>query len=145
MKQFEIAVTGMGIISCLGNTLDIVSSSLQAGTSGIHVDEERKELGFKSPLTGMIKDFDATTYLKKKARKTMDDVVLHSYVAALNAILDAGLTPDDFNNYESGIIFGNDSCSSPNVISADILRAEKETYKMGSGYIFQNMTTIKFS
>lgn len=139
-KENEVVVTGMGIVSCLGNELQAVENSLRSGKSGIVVDEERKALGFRSPLTGKV-SFDVKQFLDRKRRKTMDEVTVQAYAAAEAALAQAGLTSDDFSNYRSGIIIGNDSCSRPNVDAADLLRKYKETYQLGSGYIFQVMNS----
>jgi 3-oxoacyl-[acyl-carrier-protein] synthase-1 len=141
MQTYDVAITGMGAVSCLGIGTTEVEKSLRAGNSGITIDEERRSLGFRSPLTGQIKNFNNKNYLDRKRRKTMDDLTVQAYAASDEAIACAGLKADDFCNFQSGIIFGNDSCSRPNVEAADALRKYGETYQLGSGYIFRNMTS----
>ena len=67
----KVVITGVGIISVLGNTVDAVSSSLYNGQSGIIVDDQRVELGFNCPLTGVIKDFDPKARLTRKQKKNI--------------------------------------------------------------------------
>lgn len=138
MKK-RVVITGMGIISCLGNDLDTVSKSLQDGKPGYEVDEERIQLGFRCPLTGVIKDFEPKNYLDRKRRKTMALSTIWAYAAAEQAVKDSGLSEDKIASPETGIIFGHDSVAQPTVEMADELRKYNETKMIGSGYIFQIM------
>lgn len=135
----RVVVTGMGIISCLGNNLDDVSRSLQQGIPGYEIDEERIQLGFRSPLTGKIKNFETKEYLNRKRRKTMSESTIWAYAASQQAIDDAGISSELLKRDETGIIFGHDSCAKPVVEMTDLLREEKKTMSLGSGYIFQIM------
>jgi 3-oxoacyl-[acyl-carrier-protein] synthase-1 len=137
----RVAITGMGIISCLGNDLDAVSKSLQNGTPGYEIDPERTKLGFRSPITGTIKNFDPKNYLDRKKRKTMSLSTIWAYAATEQAIKDSGLTPELVETPETGVIFGHDSVSQPNIEMAQELMAmeTKDTKSLGSGYIFQVM------
>lgn len=143
MKDLKkrVVVTGMGIISCLGNDINSVSKSLQKGIAGYDIDPERKELGFRCPITGIIKDFDPKDHLDRKRRKTMSLSTIWAYVSAEQAIKDAGLTKEMIANPETGIIFGNDSVAQPTIEMADELRQTKETKMLGSGFIFQIMNS----
>jgi 3-oxoacyl-[acyl-carrier-protein] synthase I len=137
----RVVVTGMGIISCLGNDLDSVSKSLQNGTPGYEIDPERKKLGFRSPITGVIKNFDPKNYLDRKKRKTMSLSTIWAYAATEQAIKDSGLTTELIETPETGVIFGHDSVSQPNIEMAMELNGmeTKDTKSLGSGYIFQVM------
>ena len=84
--MFRTAITGIGIISCLGNDIETVAEALYKGKSGIIADEERIRLGFRSPLTGAVKNFDPEKYLSKKHRKTMPDFAVHAFAAAMDAL-----------------------------------------------------------
>jgi 3-oxoacyl-[acyl-carrier-protein] synthase I len=135
----RVVVTGMGIISCLGNDLDSVSKSLQNGYAGYEVDPARVELGFRCPITGVIKDFDPKNYLDRKKRKTMSLSTVWAYAAAEQAIKDSSLKDEEISSSETGVIFGHDSVAQPTVEMAEELKASKETRTLGSGYIFQIM------
>jgi len=103
---YRVAITGIGIVSCLGNDLQTVSASLRAGRSGIVIDEERIALGFRSPLTGRINDFD-TALLSRKQRKSMPDFAVWSYATARDALAMAGLSAADIENEQTGLIYGS--------------------------------------
>lgn len=138
----KVAITGMGIISCLGLTLDEVSRSLREGRSGIVVDPERIEAGFRSPLTGRICGFDPRNWgLKLKHLKTMGEPAQYGFAAAKDAIEDAGLTEAHLQNDRCGIIFGNDSVAKATVEGHEAWRKGGATRFIGSGYIFQGMNS----
>lgn len=137
-----VAITGLGIVSCLGFTLDEVSRGLQDGRSGIVVDPVRLELGFRSALTGTVPDFDAKRWgVNRKQAKTMSEPALYAFAAATDAVRDAGLEGSDLESERCGIIFGNDSTVRSSVESIDALRDTGDTRFLGSGYIFQSMNS----
>jgi 3-oxoacyl-[acyl-carrier-protein] synthase-1 len=135
----RVVVTGMGIISCLGNDLNSVSKSLKEGYAGYEIDPERIALGFRCPITGVIKNFDPKDYLDRKKRKTMALQTVWAYAATEQAIKDSNLKEEDIASSETGIIFGHDSVAQPTVEMAEELMKTKETKMLGSGYIFQIM------
>ena len=137
----RVVVTGMGIISCLGNDVNSVEQTLREGKPGDELDPVRVEMGFRSPLTGVIKGFDPKAYLDRKRRKTMSLSTVWAYAAAQQAVDDSRLTPEQLHSTETGVIFGHDSVSEPNVLMADELRAAGNTKSLGSGYIFQVMNS----
>lgn len=137
----RVAITGFGIVSCLGRTPVEVGSALREGCSGIVVDEERVRLGFRSPLTAAIRDFDPAAELSKKARKSMPDFAVQAYAAANDAVAMAGLTPELLENDQTGLIFGVDSSCLAAIEQVDALRQTHETVSLGSGLIFRSMTS----
>jgi 3-oxoacyl-[acyl-carrier-protein] synthase-1 len=122
--MYKVAITGIGIVSCLGSTPEIVGEALRNGRSGIIVDEERQRLGFRSPLTGAIRDFDAKLALGKKQRKTMPDFAVQAYAAATAALAMAGLGEDAICNDQT-----------------ELLRERGETKLIGSGQVFRAMNS----
>ncbi len=135
-------ITGMGIYSCLGMGLDEVTRSLKEGRSGIVFSKERKELGFRSALTAALPPLDpAATGLKRKALKTMDEPALYAYMAAKEAIADAGLKPEDLASLRSGVVFGNDSTVKASARAVETLKEYKDTKYIGSGNIVQAMNS----
>ena len=136
----RVAITGIGIVSCLGNDPQTVGAALRAGASGIVVDEQRTELGFRSPLTGQIKNFDSSI-LSRKQRKSMPEFAVWAYSSAHDALAMAGLSPDDIENEQTGLIYGCDSSCIAAVEQVDALRAKGETKAIGSGQIFRSMTS----
>lgn len=137
----RVAITGIGIISCLGNNIETVGEALRKGKSGIIEDEKRKEMGFRSPLTGIIKDFSPRSYLSRKQRKSMPDFAIQSYAAVMEALEISGLDEKDIQNQETGLIFGCDSSCIAAVEQVDLLRKYKETKSIGSGLVFRSMTS----
>ena len=137
----RVAITGTGIISCLGNNIEIVGESLRRGVSGIILDETRREMGFRSPLTGVINDFSPDSYLSRKQRKTMPDFAIQAYAAVMDALKTAGLDEGDIQNPETGIIFGCDSSCIAAIEQVNLLREFGETKSIGSGLVFRSMTS----
>jgi 3-oxoacyl-[acyl-carrier-protein] synthase I len=137
----RVAITGMGIISCLGVDIETVGASLRAGKSGIVVDEKRKELGFRSPLTGAVRDFKPHGTLSRKQLKTMPDFAVQAYTAAMDALAMSGLSLEDIRNGETGLIFGCDSSCIAAIEQARMVLEHGDTMGIGSGLIFRSMTS----
>lgn len=140
-SMHRVAITGVGIISCLGNDVETVADSLRHGKSGVVVDENRIDLGFRSPLTGRIRDFDGRKILSRKQRKTMPDFAVQSYAAVLQALSMSGLESGLIENPETGLIFGCDSSCIAAIEQVDSLRETKDTQSIGSGLVFRSMTS----
>ncbi len=137
----RVAITGIGIISSLGNSIETVGSSLREGRSGIVIDDNRIKMGFRSPLTGMIKGFSSDAYLSRKQRKTMTDFAIQAYAASMDAIKMSGLDEKEIENPETGIIFGCDSSCIAAVEQTALLKETGETKSLGSGLVFRSMTS----
>ena len=137
----KVAITGVGGITCLGNGADAIAESLRKGRSGIVRDEEREKLGFRSSLTGVIRDFDAQALLPKKSRKTMTDFGVWTYVACLEALGMARLDRSELRSPRCGLIFGCDSSCLAAVEQTDVLRNQGDTGRIGSGLIFRAMNS----
>jgi 3-oxoacyl-[acyl-carrier-protein] synthase-1 len=140
-NMYRVAITGVGIVSCLGSDVESVAEALRLGQSGIVLDENRRQLGFRSSLTGMVKGFDAASVLSRKQRKTMPDFAIQSYTAAKDAIGMAGLAPEQVKNDETGLIFGCDSSCIAAIEQVDLLKEKGETRLIGSGLVFRSMTS----
>ena len=118
----RVAVTGMGIVSCLGNDLDTVADSLRNLKSGIAVNEEQAEHNFRSQISGKI-DINTAEHIDRKVLRFMGDAAAYAYIAMDRAIQDSGLNEEQVSNEKSGIIMGSGgtSCASQ-VECADIIR-----------------------
>ncbi|WP_368854166.1 beta-ketoacyl synthase [Desulfovibrio sp. JC022] len=136
-----MAITGIGAISVLGSDLETIADALRNGRSGIEVDEERIKLGFESPLTGVIKDFNPKKWLGRKQRKTMPDFAVQAYAAAKQALAQSGLAEENLHNDESGLIFGCDSSCIAALEQVELLKERGETALIGSGAVFRSMTS----
>ena len=137
----RVAITGIGVVSCLGCDPGTVGAALRAGRSGVEVDERRRALGFRSPLTGVVQGFDASRHLTKKQRKSMPEFAQQAYAAVRDALDRSGLERKDIENPETGIIFGCDSSCAANVEQVKRLERLGDTAAIGSGLTFQCITS----
>ncbi len=137
----RVVITGMGIYSCIGTSLEEVKESLYHGKSGIVLDENRKEFGFRSGLTGVVPKPDLKNLLNRRQRISMGEESEYAYIATLDALKQANVNQDFLDNNEVGILYGNDSVSKAVVESIDIAREKKDTTLMGSGAIFKSMNS----
>ncbi|MDR2921587.1 MAG: beta-ketoacyl-[acyl-carrier-protein] synthase family protein [Tannerella sp.] len=137
----RVVITGLGIYSCLGKTLDEVRDSLYSGKSGIIFDPARKEMGFRSALTAAIEVPNLKGILSRNQRVYMPEQALYAYVATCEALANAKLDSDYIEQHEVGILYGNDSSADAVVKSVDTMRDKKDTTLVGSGAIFQSMNS----
>jgi len=137
----RVVITGMGIYSVIGKNLAEVRESLYHGKSGIVYDPVRKEMGFRSALTGRLDRPQLKGILDRRMRVGLPVQGEYAYISTLQALQQAGLDQPFLDKHEVGIIFGNDSSAVPVVESVDILRQKKDTMMIGSGYIFQSMNS----
>lgn len=137
----RVVITGMGIYSCIGTSLEEVRESLYQGKSGIVLDQERKEFGFRSGLTGVVPKPDLKNLLNRRQRVSMGEESEYAYLATLDALKQANLDEEFMDSHEVGILYGNDSVSQAVVESIDIAREKKDTTLMGSGAIFKSMNS----
>lgn len=137
----RVVITGMGIYSCIGTSLEEVKESLYQGKSGIVLVDERKEFGFRSGLTGVVPKPDLKNLLSRRQRVSMGEESEYAYIATLDALKQANIDQDFLDQNEVGILYGNDSVSQAVVESIDIAREKKDTTLMGSGAIFKSMNS----
>ncbi len=140
MKR-RVVITGMGIYSCLGKTLEEVRDSLYNGKSGIVFEPVRKEMGFVSALTGFVEKPNLKGILSRNQRVYMPEQALFAYCATADALKAANIAQDYLDSHEVGLIYGNDSSAEPIVESVDIMRQKKDTSMIGSGGIFKSMNS----
>jgi len=137
----RVVVTGMGIYSCIGKNIDDVAKSLYEGRSGIGVEVERTEYGYRSPLTGIVERPQLKGVLDRRLRIGLAEEGEYAYMATLEAFKGAKIDADYLENNEIGIFYGNDS-SAKAVIEANNIAMEKhDTSLIGSGAIFQSMNS----
>ncbi|MGH8278684.1 MAG: beta-ketoacyl synthase N-terminal-like domain-containing protein, partial [Gammaproteobacteria bacterium] len=124
MPGRHVVVTGMGIVSCLGNDLTTVSGALRDGRSGIRFMPEYKELGLRSQVAGApTLDLEAT--IDRKQLRFMGDAAAYACVAMRDAIADAKLSAEEISNARTGLIAGSGGGSAANQIAvADLLRSK---------------------
>ncbi len=136
----RVVVTGMGIVSCIGNDLDTVASHLRSGTSGITRDESHAEKGLRSQVSGR-PQVDLETLIDRKLLRFMGDAAAFAYLALKDAIAQSGLDDTQVSNPRTGLIMGSGGGSPENLIgSADVLR-EKGVRRVGPYQVTRTMNS----
>ncbi len=135
----RVVITGVGIYSCIGENLTEVLDSLKNGKSGIIYDAIRNDFGYRSSLTGFVKDPDLKPFLSRRERMGMHQPAMFAYMSTKEALENSNLDIDFLDKNETGIIFGNDSTAGAVIETIDKVREKKDTTLIGSGDIFQNM------
>jgi 3-oxoacyl-[acyl-carrier-protein] synthase-1 len=136
----RVVITGMGIVSCLGNTAEAVTRALRHGKSGISYNEKFSEMGLRSTVCGSV-DIDLAEHIDRKTRRFMGDAAAYAYVAMQNAIDDAGLDGEQVSNPRTGLIAGSGGASSTNVVwGADTLR-ERGVRRLGPYLVPRTMSS----
>lgn len=137
----RVVITGIGIWSCIGTNTEAVLASLRAGRSGIGIDEARKEMGFQSPLTGIVERPQLKGLLDRRMRVGLPEEGEYAYMASREAFAMAGIAEDYLTANECGCIFGNDSTAGATVAAAKLMDEKRDTTLLGSGWIFQAMNS----
>ena len=121
----EVVVTGIGIVSSIGNNIPEVTDSLQNLRSGITKNEANLELGLRSHVSGSIQNLELKELIDRKLYRFMGDAAAYAYLSTEEAIKDADLKDSDLSNHRTGLIMGSGGASSEDQIdSADILRSK---------------------
>ena len=121
----EVVVTGIGIVSSIGNNILEVTDSLQNLRSGISKNEANLELGLRSHVSGSIQNLELKELIDRKLYRFMGDAAAYAYLSTEEAIKDADLKDSDLSNHRTGLIMGSGGASSEDQIdSADILRSK---------------------
>lgn len=141
MIMRRVVITGMGIYSCLGKNKEEVLQSLKEGRSGIGIDSKRIEYGYRSPLTGIVEKPQLKGLLDRKLRMYLAEEGEYAYMSTKEAIADAGIDEQYFENNEVGILFGNDSSAEAVIHSHEVAKEKKDTTLIGSSAIFQSMNS----
>ena len=128
----KVVITGMGIWSCLGTTLDEVRQSLYSGKSGIIFSQERKDTGFRSPFCADVPTPNLKPFVNRNFRQFMPEEAQYAYMATKDALADAKLDLDYIDKHEVGIIYGNDSVAEATMRSLDKFRQFGSTVACGS-------------
>ncbi len=136
----RVVITGLGIVSSIGNNAEEVLASLKVGRSGISRSESFEEVGLRSQVWGK-PDIDLKAHIDRKAMRFMGDASAYAYIAMDQAIEDAKLTPEQVSNIRTGIVAGSGGASSANVVaSADTLR-EKGVKRVGPYAVPKTMSS----
>ncbi len=134
----RVVVTGMGIVSCLGNDIETVVDTLKNGRSGIRFIEKYQEMGMRSHVAGAI-NIDLSQYIDRKTLRFMGPAAAYAYISMQQAIADAGLNDSLLSNVNTGLIAGSGGASSASQVeAADILR-NKGIRRVGPYRVTQTM------
>ncbi|MCI4567106.1 beta-ketoacyl-ACP synthase I [Lysobacter sp. CFH 32150] len=136
----RVVVTGMGIVSCLGNDLDSVSASLRAGRAGITHRPDYAELGLRSQVAG-VPDIDLEAQIDRKLKRFMGDAAAYSYVAMHDAIAMAGLDAETVSHPRTGLIAGSGGGSPQWQIETGDLLRNKGVRKVGPYMVPRTMSS----
>ncbi len=127
----RVVVTGMGVVSCLGNDTEAVTQALRDGKSGIEFVESYRDMGLRSQVAGTI-DIDQAALIDRKTLRFMGEAAAYAYISMDQAIKQSGLQPDQVSDPRTGLIIGSGGASSVNVVrGADLLR-EKHIKRLGA-------------
>ena len=138
----RVVITGMGIWSCLGTDLETVKQSLYEGKSGIGLQSERLEYGYRSALTGIVEEPVITKkMLDRHTRAGMPEEARYAYMSSLQAFEQANITDEYLRENEIGCIFGNDSSAKPVIEASKIMDEKHDSAMLGYGLIFQSMNS----
>jgi 3-oxoacyl-[acyl-carrier-protein] synthase-1 len=133
-------ITGIGVVSCLGNSKESVLDSLKNGRSGIRANESFKEMGLRSQVSGGV-DIDTAALIDRKVLRFMGDAAAYAYISMQQAIDDSGLAEADVSNPRTGLIASSGGASSANIVlSADTLR-EKGVRRVGPYMVPRTMSS----
>jgi 3-oxoacyl-[acyl-carrier-protein] synthase-1 len=136
----RVVVTGLGIVSSIGNNRDEVVDSLKQGRSGITFASVYEEMGFRSHVHGAI-NIDLDSLIDRKIKRFMGDGAAFNYIAMQQAIDDSGLSETEISNFRTGLVMGSGGPSTSNLVeAADILRT-KGVKKVGPYMVPRTMSS----
>ncbi|CAA0091761.1 3-oxoacyl-[acyl-carrier-protein] synthase 1 [BD1-7 clade bacterium] len=137
----RVVVTGMGIVSSIGNSQKDVLESLKTGKSGIQFQPEYEELAMRSRVAGMIKDLDCAAIIPRKLYRFMGDAAAYCYVAMEEAIEQSGLEAEQISHLRTGLIMGSGGASSDVIVEGAELLKTKGIRKVGPYRVTSTMTS----
>ncbi|MBO42335.1 MAG: beta-ketoacyl-[acyl-carrier-protein] synthase I [Rhodospirillaceae bacterium] len=136
----RVAVTGLGIVSSIGNNKGEVLNSLKEGKSGIEFCEEYKERGLRSHVHGSV-NINIDDHVDRKIRRFMGDGAAYNYIAMVEAIADAGLSETDVSNETTGMIMGSGGPSTKNLLLAWDTARERNPKRIGPYMVPRTMSS----
>ncbi len=134
----RVVITGMGIVSSLGNNCKEVLASLKEGRSGIERNPEQVEHGFRSHVAGTLK-IDPAEHIDRKLLRFMGSAAAYNYLAMKEAIEQAGLTEEQVSNPRAGLITGSGGSSCENIVATADIAREKGVKRVGPYMVTRTM------
>ncbi len=136
----RVVITGIGIVSCLGNDKQAVTESLREGRSGIKFQQAYKDAGMRSHVAGSV-DIDIDAHIDRKVKRFMGDAAAYAYISMQQAIEDAGLPENMVSSPRTGLIVGSGGGSPSNqILATDTLR-EKGIRRVGPYMVPRTMSS----
>lgn len=135
-----MVVTGLGIVSSIGNNRQEVVDALRAGRSGIVHSDEYEELKFRSHVHGAL-DIEIASRIDRKLLRFMGDAAAYSYIAMEEAVRDSGLEAEQVSNPRTGLIVGTGGGSPANIVQAADLLREKGVKRVGPYMVTRTMSS----
>ena len=135
----RVVITGVGIVSSLGNNKEDVTDSLRNGRSGIVAAPEYKENGLRSQVHGAVKDLNFADHIDRKQLRFMGDAAAYSFIAMQQAVEDSGLTEEQMSNPRTGLIAGSGGGSNSNSTEAVAIAKEKGVRRVGPYMVTRTM------
>jgi 3-oxoacyl-[acyl-carrier-protein] synthase-1 len=126
----RVVVTGIGIVSSIGNNQQEVLQSLRDGKSGISFSQEYSDLGFRSHLYGAL-DVNLDEAVDRKLRRFMGDGAAYNYLAMKEAVIDSNLPEEEISNVKTGLVMGSGGASTQNIVLASKILEERGARKVG--------------
>ncbi len=140
MAERRVVVTGLGIVSSIGNNKKEVEASLREGRSGIVASEVYAEMGFRSRVHGAL-NIDLKELIDRKVKRFMGDGAAYNYIAMQQAIEDAGLDESHVSNVRTGLIVGSGGPSTENIVLAADTMREKGIKRVGPYMVTRGMSS----
>lgn len=140
MAERRVVVTGLGIVSSIGNNKEEVAASLREGRSGIVASEVYAEMGFRSQVHGAL-NIDLAEHIDRKVKRFMGDGAAYNYIAMQQAIEDAGLDESQVSNVRTGLIVGSGGPSTENIVLAADTMREKGVKRVGPYMVTRGMSS----
>ena len=133
-------ITGMGVVSCLGNTVAEVEQSLRTGKSGIRFNDSYREAGLRSQVSGSV-DIDLEARIDRKALRFMGDAAAYAYLAMQQAVSDGRVEPELLHSERTGIVMGSGGASTSNVAEAVEIARSRGVKKIGPYRVTRTMNS----
>lgn len=135
----RVVITGLGVVSSLGNNKEEVTDSLRNGRSGIVYAPEYEENGLRSQVHGAVKNLDFSEHINRKSLRFMGDAAAYTYIAMDQAVKDSGLTEDQVSNARTGLVAGSGGGSNSNSTQAVEVAREKGVKRVGPYMVTRTM------
>ncbi|MCK5285285.1 MAG: beta-ketoacyl-ACP synthase I [Alphaproteobacteria bacterium] len=136
----RVVITGIGIVSCIGNNAQEVLASLKEGKSGITFSAEYAEMGFRSQVHGM-PVIDMNELIDRKLKRFMGDSAAYNHLSMEQALADSGMTRDEISNERVGIIMGSGGSSTKTIVQAADITREKSPRRIGPYAVPKSMAS----